>query len=103
MVAYSGVAKLRQDPYVVKVIHEVVGVPLRWFPLLAACEFAGAVGLLAGLVWPQIGVTAGVGLVVYFVGAVLSHVRVGDYKGIGPAAFMLAVSAAALLTRSLPV
>ena len=50
MVAYLGVAKLRQDPYVVKVIHEVVGVPLRWFPLLAACEFAGAVGLLAGLV-----------------------------------------------------
>jgi uncharacterized membrane protein YphA (DoxX/SURF4 family) len=101
MVAYSGVAKLRHDPYVVKVIHEVVGVRLRWFPLLAACELAGAIGLLVGLVWPPIGVAAGVGLVVYFVGAVLSHVRVGDYTGIGPAAFMLALSAAALYTRIL--
>ena len=40
--AFSGVAKIRRDPRVVHVIHEVIGVPLRYFPLLAACEVAGA-------------------------------------------------------------
>jgi hypothetical protein len=35
------------------------------------------------------------------VGAVLSHLRVSDLKGIGPAAFMLMVSAGALAMRIL--
>ena len=39
MVAFSAVAKVRRDPRVVHVIQEVVGVPLKHFPLLAACEF----------------------------------------------------------------
>jgi hypothetical protein len=44
---------------------------------------------------------AGIGLVVYFVGAIVSHVRVGDVKGIGPAALMLIISVAALALRVL--
>jgi hypothetical protein len=40
-------------------------------------------------------------LVVYFVGAIVSHVRVGDVNGIGPAAFMLMISVAALVLRVL--
>jgi hypothetical protein len=99
MVALSGLAKIRRDPRVVKGIHETVGVPLKYLPLLALCEFAGAVGLLAGIRWPSLGIAAGIGLVIYFVGAVVSHVRVGDIKGIGPAAFMLVLSAAALALR----
>lgn len=46
IVLFSGIGKLRNDPRIVKVIHEVVGVPMKYFPLLAACEFAGAVGLV---------------------------------------------------------
>jgi len=83
------------------VIHEILGVPLRYFPLLAACEFAGALGLVLGIWWFPLGVAAGIGLVLYFVGAVASHLRVGDVKGIGPAAFMLALAAAALVMRIL--
>ena len=98
---FSGVGKLRRDPHIVQVIHEVVGVPLQYFPLLAACEFAGAVGLVLGIWWPVLGMAAGVGLVVYFVGAVVSHLRVDDVKGIGPAAFLLMVSVAALVLRVL--
>jgi hypothetical protein len=101
MVAFSAVAKVRRDPKVVHVIHEVVGVPLKRFPLLAAFEFAGALGLVLGIWWPWAGLAAGVGLVIYFVGAVVSHLRVHDIKGIGPAVFMLMVAAGALALRVL--
>ena len=101
MVAFSGLGKIRRDPKIVRVIHETVGVPMAYFPLLAACEFAGALGLVAGIWWPPLGIAAGAGLVLYFVGAVVSHLRVGDFKGIGPAAFMLVVAAGALAMRIL--
>ena len=99
MAAFSAVAKIRRDAKVVHVIQEVVGVPLRFFPLLAACELAGALGLVLGIWSPWVGVAAGIGLVIYFVGAVASHLRVGDAKGIGPAAMLLTMSAAALCLR----
>jgi uncharacterized membrane protein YphA (DoxX/SURF4 family) len=101
MVAFSGVGKIRRDPKTMHVIHEVVGVPLKYFSLLAACELAGALGLVLGIWWPAMAVAAGIGLVLYFVGATLSHLRVGDVKGIGPAAFMLAVAGGALAMRIL--
>jgi uncharacterized membrane protein YphA (DoxX/SURF4 family) len=101
MVAFSGLGKIRRDPRIVHVIHEVVGVPLKYLWLLAACELAGALGLVLGIWWPSMGVAAGIGLVLYFVGASVSHLRVGDVKGIGPAAFMLVLAAGALATRIL--
>jgi hypothetical protein len=101
MVAASALMKLRRDPRSTKIIHEVVGVPLKFFPILAACEFAGGVGLLAGIIWPPLGLAASVGLVVYFVGAIIGHVRVNDLKGLGPAAFMLFLSGACLVLRVL--
>ena len=101
MVTFSGIGKIRRDPHQVQVIHDTVGVPLKFFPLLAACEFAGALGLLAGIAWPPLGVAGGIGLVLYFLGAVVSHLRVGDFKGIGAAAFMLIIAVAALALRIL--
>ena len=99
MVSYSGVGKIRRDALPVRVVHETVGVPLKYFPLLAACEFAGALGLVVGIWWPLIGMAAGIGLVLYFVGAIVSHLRVGDVKGIGSAAFMFVLAGAALALR----
>ena len=101
IVLFSGIGKLRHDPRIVKAIHEVVGIPMKYFPLLAVCEFAGAVGLLLGIWWPPLGVSAAIGLIVYFMGAVVSHLRVGDAKGSGPAVFLLALSAEALVLRIL--
>ena len=100
MASYSGVGKIRRHPLQVKVVHETIGLPLKYFPLLAACEFAGALGLVVGIWWPPIGIAAGIGLVLYFVGAIVAHLRVGD-MGIGSAAFMLALAAAALALRAL--
>jgi len=88
LVAFSAIAKIRRDPVVVRTIHDVVGLPLTYFPLLAVCELAGALGLILGIFWPLLGIVAGVGLVLYFVVAILSHFRVGDFRGFGPAFFM---------------
>jgi hypothetical protein len=101
MATFSGIGKIRRDARIVQVIHEVVGVTLKYFPSLAACEFAGALGVVLGIWWPLLGMAAGIGLVIYFLGASVSHLRVGDVKGIGPAAFMLVVAAAALALRLL--
>lgn len=101
IVVASGVAKLRLNPEVVRVIHEVVKVPMEWFPWLAACEFAGALGLLVGIAWPPLGRAAAIGLVLYFVGAVVAHVRVGDVKGLGAPGFLLTLAVACLVTRIL--
>jgi hypothetical protein len=99
VLAASAIFKLRRDPRVVAVIHDLIGLDLKWFPWLAACELVGAAGLLLGLVWPPIGMAAAVGLVVYFACAVGAHLRVGDVRGIGPASFVLTLSAACLVTR----
>lgn len=102
MVSYSGVGKIRRDARQVKVIHETVGIPLKYFPLLSACEFAGALGLVAGIWWPLIGIAGAIGLVLYFAGAIVSHLLAGDVKGIGSAAFMFVVAVAVLALRILP-
>lgn len=70
----SAVQKLRRDPMVVKTMHSV-GVADRQIPILAALELAGAAGLLVGIWVPIIGVAAAVGLTLYFLGAVVAHIR----------------------------
>jgi len=97
----SGLGKLRRNPYIVKTVHEVAGVPMRWFPFLAGLEFAAAAGLLLGIGWAPLGVAAAAGMTLYFVGAIAAHVRVHDWKGCLPAVQMLCLAIAALVTRSL--
>src|ERR1700722_20683716 len=82
MVTFSGIGKIRRDPHIVQVIHEIVGVPLKYFPLLAACEFAGALGVVLGIWWPLLGVAGGIGLRLFFLGAAVLPLRVGDGKSI---------------------
>ncbi|WP_113700881.1 DoxX family protein [Nonomuraea lactucae] len=94
----SAYAKLTRDKRVVDGLTGV-GVPLRLFPVLAACEIAGAGGLLIGLWYAPLGVAAAVGLVLYFVGAVGTHLRKGDFKGVPNAAVILVFSVAALILR----
>jgi hypothetical protein len=99
IVACSGIMMIRRNPHIVRKLNDDVGIPLSYFPVLAACELAGALGLILGIFWPLLGVLAGVGLALYFVGAILSHIRVHDFKGIGPAFFMLVIVTVALAMR----
>lgn len=70
----SGIAKLARVSAVVASVTGV-GWPGERLWVLAAIEFLGAAGLLIGLVVPGIGIAAAVGAVLYFLGAVLSHLR----------------------------
>ncbi len=97
MLVLSGRAKLVKDEQIVTIINGTVGVPTSMFPALAAAEFAGAVGLLAGLVYLPLGVAAALGVVLYFVGAVVSHLRVGDASGSVNALVMIVPSVAVLV------
>ncbi|MFE3542812.1 DoxX family protein [Nocardia sp. NPDC059177] len=89
----SGRAKLVEDEEITSTMTRL-GVPLTWLPALAVLEFAGALGLLAGIVYRTFGIAAGIGVVLYFVGAVLSHVRAKDIAG-SPVPLVLTLAAAA--------
>lgn len=52
-----------------------VHVPRSWLPTLGTLKLAGALGLLVGLGLPVIGIAAATGLVLYFIGAVIAHLR----------------------------
>jgi hypothetical protein len=53
-----------------------VGVPRSWLSPLAAVKLAGAAGLIVGLLGLRpLGIAAAAGLVLFFIGAVVTHVR----------------------------
>jgi len=91
----SGAAKLAKAKSIVESITSL-GVPLRVFPVLAALEFAGAIGLIIGIWWRPLGIAAAVGVVLYFLGAVSAHLRKKDIKGMPGAGLLLVVSAVTL-------
>jgi hypothetical protein len=95
-----GAAAAARAPFVLKFMHEV-GVPDSWPQALGAVKVAGAVGLLAGLRAKPVGIAAGSGLVLYFCGAVTTHVRAGAFRTIGfPAAYLgLSAMSLGLATR----
>jgi hypothetical protein len=74
-----------------------LGVPLGIYPYLAACEIAGAAGLLAGLWYATLGIAAAIGIVLYFIGAVGAHLRKRDFKGL-PNALVILIFAAMVLS-----
>jgi hypothetical protein len=79
----------------VKRVADRVRVSQRWMIPFGLLLASGSAGLLIGLAVPALGIAAGTGLVVYFVGALTAHIRVRD-RGVGGAAVFLALSIAAL-------
>jgi hypothetical protein len=73
------------------------GVPESRLPMLGALKAAGALGLLVGIGVPLIGTAAAVGVILYFAGAITTHLRARDYSLAPATAFgLLAVAALAL-------
>lgn len=96
----SGVGKLRKVPQIMEAMRKCE-IPDNWLPILAALEFAGAAGLLIGIAWLPLGIAAAFGLTIYFVGAMIAHVRVSDFKGIANPTPLLLIAIAAAVTGSL--
>jgi len=70
-------------------------VPRSWVPVLGALLAAGSLGVLAGFAVPPLGILAAAGLVLYFVGALIAHLRVGSRQLVGWAVFF-SITVAAL-------
>lgn len=76
-----------------------LGVPESWLPVLGVLKVVGALGLLIGICVPLIGIAAASGLTLFFVGAVITHLRARDLSlGNGvPVMFLVVVLAALVL------
>ena len=70
---------------------DMKGIPRRYVPVLGGLLAAGTTGLLAGLAIPALGIAAAAGLVLYFTGALVAHLRVGSRNLVGWAVFYLTV------------
>ncbi|HET6708627.1 DoxX family protein [Amycolatopsis sp.] len=77
-VGFSAVSMFARAKWVVEPITEY-GVPRAWWNWLGTAKAAGAVGLLAGLFWPPLGVAAASGLILYFGGALVTVARARSY------------------------
>jgi hypothetical protein len=75
-----------------------VGVPESWITMLGILKAAGALGLLIGIGVPLIGTLAAAGLTLFFVGAIITHLRAHDYS-FGLAVVFLLLAVAALILR----
>ena len=74
------------------------GVPESWITMLGILKAAGALGLLVGFGVPLIGTAAAVGLVLFFVAAIITHLRARDYS-FGLAVVFLLLAVAELVLR----
>lgn len=91
----TATAKIRGVERVVAGLS-AAGVPSSWFVPLGLLNLAGAAGLWIGIAWRPPGIAAATGLVLYFAGAVLTHLRIRDARGLPMPATLLALAALTL-------
>jgi hypothetical protein len=92
--AFSAGMDLVRHPRVA-VVMERGRVPQSWMIPLGALKAAGVFGLLVGFAVPLIGTAAAVGLVLFFLGALVVHLRAHYYE-FGTLAIFLSLAVAAL-------
>ena len=71
---FSAFGKYSMNPRVVDNLYEL-GLKTRQIRLLGTIEILGSLGLLVGIWVPILGKLAALGFVLYFLGAVLAHLR----------------------------
>ena len=70
------------------------GVSGSWITTLGFLKAAGALGLLVGIGVPAVGIAAATGLVLFFIGAIIIHLRGHDYSfGLAIVFLLLAIAA----------
>ncbi len=78
---------------------KTLGIREEWLPALGILKALGAVGLLIGIGIPSIGVAAAAGLVLFFLGAMASALRVHWYAHLPFPFVWLVLAGASLILR----
>ena len=94
---FSGIAALLHFQPIIPGMAKA-GVPISWltFPI-GTLKTLGALGLAVGLLVRPLGVSAAIGLVLFFVCAIYTHIRASDYSAqFGLAIGFLCLNVAAL-------
>ncbi|MQM28837.1 DoxX family protein [Glycomyces albidus] len=94
-IGFSAYSIWVKAPFVAEPLEQY-GVPRTWWFPLGLAKAAGAAGLLIGLWVPAIGIAAGIGLVLYFTGAVATVLRARSYGTLFAPLLYLVPAAAAL-------
>jgi uncharacterized membrane protein YphA (DoxX/SURF4 family) len=77
---------------------EHVGVKPAQIKILAILETLGALGIIVGIWSKPLGIAAASGMTLYFIGAVVAHLRIKDkLKDYAPALFIFIVAALTLV------
>jgi hypothetical protein len=97
----SGVMKVLRAPRIVTMMG-AVGVTPRQLPALGVLQIAATLGLIAGIWVPALAIAAAIGLILYFAGAIIAHVRAHDPASQGAILFLAlaAVTLALLLLNA---
>jgi DoxX-like family len=69
---------IRYEPILINMAK--VGVSESWLTTLGILKAAGALGLLIGIGVPAVGIAAAASLVLFFIGAIITHLRGHDYS-----------------------
>ena len=78
---YAGICDFTRPHWLLANIKRLE-VEERWLPTLGVLKLIGGLGLIAGFAVPRIGVVAAGGLVLYFVGAMITVLRARWYANL---------------------
>ena len=96
----AAVVDFTRLPWILKNMTDY-GIPHTWLPWLGTAKLAGALGLVAGFLVPPLGIAAAIGLVLYFVGAMIAVLRARLWAHLVHPGWFLVLGAAALTVRLL--
>jgi hypothetical protein len=94
-VGFSAYSILARAAFVVEPLTQY-GVPQSWWTWLGIAKAAGALGLLVGPFLPAVGIAAAAGVILYFLGAVVTVLRARSYATVAYPVMYLVPAAAAL-------
>ncbi len=95
----SAFGKYSMNPKVVDNLYHL-GLKTQQIRLLATLEILGSLGLLVGIWIPILGTLAALGFVLYFLGAVIAHLRARQGgKDLMPALVLMIISILVLLLQ----
>ncbi|WP_405167338.1 DoxX family protein [Nocardia sp. NBC_01499] len=83
----SGVMKFVRPAWA-RQFAEAVHLTTSQLSALGSLQIAAAVGLIGGIWFPIVAIAAAIGLVLYFGGAILAHIRTGDRNMLGAIIFL---------------